>query len=149
MKSHIKKWSRWGYNRSLGLLLIRVAVGMIFFAHGWMKIHNMPGIIGFFEMLGLPAWTAYFIAWLEVIGGAAMILGIATRIFAKLFAIEMIVAIFLTGIGAGYQRHEMEIALALISAGILFAGSGRYSLWSCECRDCGGIMCDDHKQSHV
>ncbi|MDB5238223.1 MAG: hypothetical protein JWM46_493, partial [Candidatus Kaiserbacteria bacterium] len=38
MDSLIGMHSR-GRNRAIGLLLIRVAVGLVFFMHGWSKIH--------------------------------------------------------------------------------------------------------------
>ena len=129
-------------NRSIGLLLLRVAVGVVFIAHGWMKVGNMPMIETMFAGMGLPAWTAMFIAWLEVIGGIALILGVYTRVFAKLFAIMMLVAFFLTGgFATGYKPHELEIFLMLTSLAIMFAGSGRYALYSGECRRCGAYMC--------
>ena len=134
-----------GRNRAVGLLLIRVAVGLVFFMHGWSKIHNVSGVEGMMAGFGLPSATGAFIAWLEVIGGTAMMLGIATRLFALLFAIEMVVAIYLTGVSAGYQRHELEIFLALVSLGIMFTGSGRYSLWALEHHMHNGEKCKDGK----
>lgn len=129
-------------HRSLGLLLIRVAVGLVFLMHGWTKIGNIGGVEGMFMGMGLPSATGIFIAWLEVIGGLAMILGIVPRVFGLLFGIEMLVAIFLTGgVAKGYRPHELEIVLMLLSFGVMFAGSGRYSIWSGECRRCGAYMC--------
>ncbi len=140
----MNKWSRWCKNRALGLLLIRAAIGMVFFAHGWMKMQNMDMAEAMFIGFGFPAWVAVAIAWLEVIGGIALVLGVMTRLFAKLFVIVMIVAFFVTGgISTGYFAHEMELVLFLGSLGILFAGSGRYSLWACECHNCGAMNCKD------
>ena len=86
-----------------------------------------------------------FIAWLEVVGGLALILGILTRVFAVAFTIEMLVAIFLTGgFAKGYQPHEMELFLMLVSGGLALAGSGRFSVWNMECDECGGMLCDMH-----
>jgi putative oxidoreductase len=142
----IKHWINWAsrfcLNRSLGLLLIRFALGLVFVMHGWQKIHSMPMIEGMFVHLGLGSVTGDFIAWLEVIGGGAMILGILPRIFGAAFGIEMLVAIFLTGIDKGYRAHELEIFLMLVSFGIALAGSGKYSLLKMECDDCGGMLCD-------
>jgi len=135
----------WTYNfghRSFGLLLFRIATGLVFLMHGWSKVGNMPMVEGMFMGFGLPGATGIFIAWLEVIGGLALILGILPRLFGLLFGIEMLVAIFLTGFGRGlYKPHELEILLMLLSFGILFAGSGRFALFSGECRRCGAYMC--------
>jgi putative oxidoreductase len=129
-------------HRALGLLLIRVAVGIVFFAHGWSKVNNLDMVEGMFLGFGLPGATGVFIAWLEVIGGIAMILGVLTRLFGALFAIEMLVAVFLTGGAAkGYRPHELEIFLLLVSLGVALTGSGRWSIWAGECHHCGGMTC--------
>jgi len=135
--------SRFCYQPSLGLLLVRVATGLVFFMHGWSKIHNVPMVTGMMMHLGVaaPGFFGPFIAYLEVIGGLALIFGILTRVFAAALGIEMIFAIFLTGIGTGYQPHELEIMLMLISFGIALTGSGRYALYRMECKNCGGMLC--------
>lgn len=145
MKSLIIKTSRMGYNRSAGLLLIRIATGLVFFMHGWSKVNGLPGTEAMFAHMGLMPWVGVFIAWLEVVGGLALILGIATRFFGIAFAIEMFVAVFLTGgVANGYRPHELELLLLLTSLGLALAGSGRYSLWKMECDECGGMLCDEH-----
>ena len=135
----------WSYNfghRSLGILLIRIAVGLVFLMHGWGKVGNMEMVQGMFVGFGLPAATGIIITWLEVIGGLALILGILPRVFGLLFGIEMLVAVFLTGAFAnGYNQHELEILLMLLSFGIVLTGSGRFALWSAECPRCGAYMC--------
>lgn len=142
MQPLINSWSYNFAHRSLGLLLIRIAVGLVFLAHGWMKVGNIEMIQGMFVGFGLPAATAFFIAWLEVIGGLALIVGIVPRIFGLLFGIEMLVAIFLTGgFSNGWRAHELEVVLMLLSFGIMLTGSGRYALWSAECPRCGAYMC--------
>jgi putative oxidoreductase len=149
MKEMINSWSRWGKNRSLGLLCIRAGAGIVFFAHGWSKIHGLAGVEGMFIGFGLPGATGIFIAWLEVLGGLALILGIFTRVFAVAFAIEMLVAIFLTGgLAKGYKPHELELFLMLISLGIALTGSGHYSLYAMECHHCGGMLCKGENCPH-
>ena len=143
MKEMMNKASRYCLNRSLGLVFIRVAVGIVFFMHGWQKIHNIPMVEGMMLNFGLVSGTGAFIAWLEVLGGVGLVLGILPRVFGVLFGIEMLVAIFLTGGPAtGYRPHELEIVLMLLSFGVALTGSGRYSMWKMECDNCGGMMCD-------
>ncbi len=132
--------SRMCHNRSLGLLLIRAATGLVFFMHGWQKIHGLGMVEGMMIGFGLSSWVGIFIAYLEVIGGIALIFGVATRVFGIIFGIEMLTAILLTGIGRGYKAHELEILLMLLSFGIALAGSGKYSLFKMECDGCGGIL---------
>jgi putative oxidoreductase len=146
MKSLINRASRYTWNAHFGLLLIRVATGLVFFMHGWMKVNNLSGVEGMFVHMGLGSPVGVFIAFLEVIGGLALMLGVATRFFGVVFGIEMLVAIVLTGFGKGvYQPHEFELLLMLLSFGLALAGSGRYSLYKMECNACGGMLCDEHK----
>ncbi len=141
MKASINRLSRMTRNRNLGLFLIRLGTGLVFFMHGWMKVNSLSGVEGMFMHMGLGGPTGIFIAYLELIGGLCLVLGIFTRIFGIAFGIEMLVAIFLTGGFNGYQQHELELFLMLMSLGIALAGSGAYSLWKMECDFCGGMLC--------
>jgi putative oxidoreductase len=63
-------------------LLLRVALGVMFIAHGfYLKIFvfTVGGTVGFFESLGLPALVAYATIAAESLGGLALILGFQTR----------------------------------------------------------------------
>lgn len=143
MKDSINKMSRFCYKPSLGLLLIRIAIGAVFLAHGWMKIQDVSQVAGMFSQMGViaPNFFGPFISWLEVIGGLMLIFGIFTRIAAAALGIEMIFAVFITGIGRGFGPHEMEILLAAGSLGIALVGSGRFALYKMECDNCAGMMC--------
>lgn len=143
MKDMINRMSRFCHHKAFGLLLIRIAVGMVFLAHGWAKVNNLPGVEGMFaNAFGLPSWVALFIAYLEVIGGVALMLGVLTRAFGVIFGIEMLVAYFLTGgFGTGYKPHELELVLMLLSFGLALTGSGTWSLYKMECDHCAGMCC--------
>ena len=119
------------YEKNLGLLLIRVGTGLVFFMHGIMKLQSIGMINSFFtKSLGLPPGTAMLIAALETVGGLAIVFGIFTRVFAILLGIEMLVAIFLTGgIAKGWEQHELEALLVAVSFGLVYTGSGKFSLW--------------------
>ena len=145
MKDLMNHWSRYCLNRHLGLVLIRVAVGMVFLVHGWGKVGNIGQTEQMFTMMGLGGTTGFLIAYLEVIGGLALITGVFTRVFGVIFGIEMLVAVFVTGFSHGlYKPHEFELVLMLLSFGVALTGSGKYSLYAMECHDCGGILCDIH-----
>src|ERR1700722_6736931 len=152
MKDAINSMSRFWYQRSLGLLLIRFATGSIFLAHGWMKIHQIAMVSGMLAHMGVfaPDFFGPFIAWLEVLGGLALILGVLTRPIAVAFGIEMFFAIFLTGIGRGWGPHELEMILMMCSFGIALLGSGAFSLYPMECLGCGGMLCgEDCPKPHL
>ena len=59
----------------------RLALGTMFLAHGLLKVFvfTLPGTVGFFESIGFPGWTAYLVTLAEIVGGAALILGIRSR----------------------------------------------------------------------
>lgn len=133
--------SRFCLNESLGVLLIRVITGLIFFTHGWAKLGNLAGTEQFFVMLGVPAFMAVVVASLEVVGGIALVLGVATRFFGFVLGVIMLFAIFLTGFERGVSAHEFEAILCAAAFGVALIGSGRFALFPMECRDCGGMMC--------
>jgi putative oxidoreductase len=73
-------------------LLLRVSLGFLFLAHVGLKIFvfTVPGFIGYFGSLGLPAFVAYLIIALELLGGLCLILGIYASVVAIPLAVEMI-----------------------------------------------------------
>jgi len=115
--------------------------GFIFLSHGWDKFDAMDKTVAFMVSLGFPGFVAYSIAGLEVVGGIALILGIATRLFGVLFGIEMLVAALSTTSPRGLHGHEFELLLAVVSFAVAMIGSGKYSLWRFECAYCGGVFC--------
>ncbi len=92
-------------------LLTRVVIGHAFIVAGLGKLRNFDATIGFFASIGIPMpeLNAGFIATLELVGGAALIIGLGTRVFAALLASSMIVALF--------TAHASEVWQALNLAG--------------------------------
>lgn len=76
-------------------LSTRLILGYIFLTSGWGKLNNLSQVIEFFTQLGIPApqLQAPFIALLELIGGAGIMLGLGTQIFSFLLACTMFVAL--------------------------------------------------------
>lgn len=150
MKTFLNRASRFWLSRSLGILLIRLEVGFVFFTHGLTKLQHMSATTHMFIGMGFPSWVGGFIALLETIGGVALILGIVTRVFAVAFGIEMLVAAFLSmghaGMGGMPPTWQstlsgMEMFLSIMSFALALMGSGRYSLFRLECHSCGGMLC--------
>lgn len=73
-------------------LLLRVSLGIMFLAHVALKIFvfTVPGFVGFFGSLGLPAILAYGVIALELLGGIALIFGIYASWVAVPLALEMV-----------------------------------------------------------
>jgi len=78
-------------------LLLRVSLGVMFLAHVGLKIFvfSVPGFIGYFGSLGLPAAAAYAVIALELIGGLALIFGVYASWVALPLALEMLGTIVL------------------------------------------------------
>ena len=119
---------------SIGIALVRIIVGVIFIAHGYMKffVMGIPGTTGFFTQVGVPAPSlmAPFVATLEVAGGIALVIGLLTRLAALGLAINMLVAIFLVRLEGGFfapNGAEFEILLCIACVALVIAGAGAFS----------------------
>lgn len=121
--------------RAWGTALLRVAVGIIFVAHGAQKLFEFgpDGLAGFFASVGIPfaAFNAYFIITLELLGGIAMIAGLGTRILGALFAAVMVVA-FATVHGAhGFylpDGYEFVMLVFAASVALVLQGAGAFAV---------------------
>ncbi len=127
-----------------GLLILRLAAGIIFLVHGWPKLNpNSPmkgpaGFGGFLKQMGvpLPIFSGWIVALLETAGAVLLILGLGMRILAFMFAVDMFVATFVAKRGmmkVGFTAQqatgwEFDFALLAISLALLFTGAGRIAL---------------------
>jgi putative oxidoreductase len=116
----------------VGLLALRLTLGIIFFSHGYPKLaHQGAGMQGFFVQHGLPGNFVYIAGVLEVFGGILLVLGLFTRGATLLLAIEMGVALWKVHSSSGYLAvHEYEFPLTLLTACFALAtvGAGTISL---------------------
>ncbi len=116
----------------VGLLALRLALGLIFFTHGYPKlVRSGVGMQEFFAQHGLPGYFVYVAGVLEVFGGLLLVLGLFTRGAALLLAIEMGVAIWKVHSTGGYLAvHNYEFPLAILAGSFALAtvGAGRLSL---------------------
>ena len=131
---------------SKSLLIIRVFLGIIFFAHGAQKVFGwfggagLRGTIAYFKQaLGVPPPLTVLAALTECFGGLAMIVGLLVRPAAVGLIIVMLVAIktvhwrnglFINwslepGKGHGF---EMNFALIGMALAVLVGGAGAFSL---------------------
>lgn len=116
-----------------GMLLIRVALGALFLAHGIQKFTDLSGVEGFFDSLGFPAPAALalLVALVETLGGLAIILGVGLKIAAALIAVVMVVAIVTVKFSQGFfGGYELDMVLLLVSIGLLLAHPGEFALMS-------------------
>jgi putative oxidoreductase len=116
----------------LGLLILRLVLGMIFFSHGYPKLaHSGVEMQSFFVQHGLPGYFVYISGVLEIFGALLLVLGLFTRGAALLLAIEMGVAIWkVHSTGSYLAVHNYEFPLAMLAGSFALAtiGAGRLSL---------------------
>lgn len=81
--------------KPLALLLGRLAVGLVFLSTGWGKVHNLDKVTQFFTELHIPApgFHAVLVGYSELLCGAAIIIGLLTRLATIPLIVSMIVAI--------------------------------------------------------
>ncbi len=116
--------------------ILRIVTGFLFAAHGWQKFaeFTMAGTQAAFAQMGVPAAqvAAPVVATLELVGGIALIVGVLTRVFAALLALNMLGALFLVHAPAGVfvQTGGFELVLLLAAAALSVAlvGAGRVSV---------------------
>lgn len=117
-------------------LLLRVSLGVMFLAHSlYLKVFvfTLPGTVGFFESLGLPAAAAYLTLLAEIGGGIALVLGFQTRLVA-LAVIPVLLGATWVHAGNGWlftaQGGGWEYPLFLTIAAVVQAllGSGAYAV---------------------
>jgi putative oxidoreductase len=111
------------------MLVLRIALGAIFLAHGLQKISGMDGIVTWFASIGLPPLLAYIVATIETIGGAFLILGLFTRVAAAGIMFVMLGAIFSVKMSKGFiGGYEFDVSLLSAAVALILSGSHTYSL---------------------
>lgn len=118
---------------------VRLALGIIFIAHGAQKVFGVWGGRGFREFtagdapMGLrPAWLWLGAAAIsELVGGAMVLVGLLTRLGALSIACVMLVAMFGVHWGAFFMNNrgiEYTVALLGMSLALIIAGGGQASI---------------------
>ncbi|MFZ1058618.1 MAG: DoxX family protein [Candidatus Rokuibacteriota bacterium] len=131
---------------SWSLLVVRVVLGVIFFAHGaqklfgWFGGYGLKGTIGYFQQaLKIPAPLTVLCALTECFGGLAVLVGFLSRPAALGLAIVMLVAIAKVHIPNGFfinwslqqgkgHGYEMNLALIAMAAAVFVGGGGAVSV---------------------
>ena len=116
-------------------LLLRLTIGLLFIPHGFPKIfgEDAIGTSRNFIKFGWenPIEWAYFIGYVEFIGGIMLAAGFLTRLTALVISIEMFVISFaILYPNWGWTKRGMEYALLLAIISLIFVirGGGKYSI---------------------
>ena len=136
MRTLLHPASKFPATGDLALLVSRVALGVILIAHGWQKFdeYTLDGTAASFGDMGVPApaVAAMFVTAVEVLGGAALVLGVLTPVAGVLNMISLLGALVLVHLqnGVFVQNGGFELVLALFSglAVIALLGAGKFSV---------------------
>jgi putative oxidoreductase len=127
------------------LTVIRIILGIIFFAHGAQKVLGWFGGTGLketlrtmHEFIGIPVPLAFVAVMAEFLGGLGLIVGLLSRVAAIGICLTMLSAIAMVhwrfGLfmnwfgdrkGHGFEYHLLAVGLAIV---IVVGGSGALSL---------------------
>lgn len=118
----------------LAPLLLRLVFGYFWLETGWAKLHNLDAFATRFEGWGIP-WphmSAAVSGATDLLGGALLMLGLATRLAAGPMIVNMLVAlavVVLPGIATPDEFVELdEVLYVLVLFWLLMAGPGKASL---------------------
>jgi len=123
----------------LASFLLRLGLGTIFFFHGYLKLVVNEGT-GWSD--NLPADTERVVAWGETVGGAALIVGLLSRVAATGMIVIMAGAIAVTSGRFGFVNlnyihnnrfnlpvgAEYNVAVIVMCLAVVALGSGKVSL---------------------
>jgi putative oxidoreductase len=125
---------------NIGLLIIRLVIGLLFVGHGaqklfgWFGGYGLKGTGGWFESIGMkPGVTmALFAGLAELIGGILFALGLLTPLAGIIIAGTMVMAIVkvhgANGLWATSNGYEYNLTLLAVTIGIALIGPGQYAI---------------------
>jgi len=126
------------------IAMLRLVLGIVFFAHGaqkmlgWFGGPGFSGTMQFFNQMGVPSLLAFLAIAAEFFGSLALLVGFLGRVAALGIVVNMLVAVgsvhlphgfFMnwtgTQQGEGFEYHLLAIAIGLA---VLIKGSGAMSV---------------------
>ena len=132
-----KLLSRPWINSSTAVFLLRLALAIVFFAHGsqkmlgWFGGNGFAATTGFFVSSGIPTPLAWAAIFAEFFGSILLLAGFFTRLGAFAVATNMAVAIGKVHLSKGFFNPAgFEFPLTLLFAAVIvfLYGPGRYSI---------------------
>jgi putative oxidoreductase len=130
---------------SAAIAILRVVLGVVFFAHGaqkmlgWFGGYGFSGTMGFFtNNMHIPAALAFLAIAAEFFGGLGLLAGLLTRIAAFGITVNMLVAILTVHLqngffmnwtgtqkGEGFEYHVVVLAITVF---LMIKGGGAASV---------------------
>jgi putative oxidoreductase len=124
----------------LGLLIIRLVIGILFIGHGaqklfgWFGGYGLKGTGGWFDSIGMkPGVRMALLAGLtELVGGILFTLGLLTPLAGIMIAGTMVMAIVKVhapnGLWSTANGYEYNLTLLVVAIGMVLIGPGQYAL---------------------
>lgn len=123
-------------NPDTAALIVRINLGTVLLAHSlYLKhiVYTLPGTAQFFSSIGLPEILAYFVFFIEVIAGTALLLGFKTKFFSALVIPVLLGATWahssngwlFTNAGGGWEYPLLLTFMAIAQIGL---GGGKYAI---------------------
>ncbi len=129
---------------SWALLIIRLVLGVVFFAHGaqktlgWFGGYGLSGTMGFFtQQMHIPAPLAFLVIIAEFPGCLALIIGLLSRVVAFGIACDMVGAILMVHLPNGFfmnwsgkqagEGFEYFLLIIAMCVALIINGSGKWS----------------------
>jgi putative oxidoreductase len=127
--------SRLAPHAALAPLVLRLGTGAVFLAHALAKalLFTFAGTEQFFAANGFPTWTVYPVFLAELLGGAALLLGLRTR-WVALGLVPVTLGALKVHLGNGWMFTAAGggweyVAFLLVALGSLaLSGGGAYSV---------------------
>ncbi|CAH1208042.1 Putative oxidoreductase MhqP [Paenibacillus plantiphilus] len=124
----------------IGLLIVRLVIGLLFIGHGaqkmfgWFGGYGLKGTGGWLESIGVKPGVlmAFMVALFEIVGGLSFALGLWLPVGAALIIITMIGGIVTVhgknGLWATANGYEYNVVLIAIAVGVALIGAGEYAI---------------------
>ena len=121
--------------KSLGLLILRIAVGSMLIHHGYEKLANIENFADAFVRplhLPFPIAASYVAAFSEIVGSWMLITGVGVRFGALAITGTMTIAIYHAIVTSGFNIYLLELLVLYLGSAVALVLNG------------GGIFAFDH-----
>lgn len=115
--------------------IMRVVLGILLLAHGISKVKmGLGNVEGWFSSIGIPGTLAYVVAFIELVGGVLLILGLFTRYVSALVVVMLIGAIITVKLSAGLlgnnqsAGYELDLSFIVIALYLMLSGPSPLSI---------------------
>jgi putative oxidoreductase len=124
------------YKVDLGMLILRVIVGLTLSAHGYAKLTKggrLPGLAGWFDSMGMRPGKVHapLAAYTELLSGIGLALGVLTPFPALAMVAVMTVAGWTVHRKAFYildEGFEYVMVIATVAVSVATVGPGKWSI---------------------